>query len=70
MKAVCGTDRQEYGAKKVILYAFISVAMLFEHVPKIEIYKTGSGRIVTKCNLPASLVAMVRRNDAEAIVIT
>ena len=69
MKAVCGTDRQEYGAKNVILYASISVAWLFEHIPKIEIYKTGNGRIVTKCNLPASLVVMVRRNDTEGTVI-
>ena len=69
MKAVCGTGRQEYGAKNVILYAFISVEMLFQHVPKIEIYMTGNGPIVTNRNIPASLVVMVRRNDAEATVI-
>ena len=69
MKAVCGTGRQEHGAKNVTLYAFISIELLFKHIPKIEIYMTGNGRIVTNRNIPAPLVVMVRRNDAGAIVI-
>ena len=64
MKAVCGTGRQEYGAKNVTLYAFISVGSLFKHIPRIGIYMTGSGRVVTNRNIPASLVVMVRMNDA------
>ena len=55
MKAVCGTGRQEYGAKNLILYASFSFAILFEHIPRIEIYMTGNGRIVTKCKIPTSL---------------
>ena len=50
-----GTGRQEHGAKNVILHALISAGMLFEHIPKVEIYMTGNGRIVTSRNLPASL---------------
>lgn len=64
MKAVCGTGRQEYGAKNVILYAFISVELLCQHIPRIEIYMAGNGRVVTNRNIPASLVTMVGRNDA------
>ena len=64
MKAVCGTGRQDYGAKTVILYALISVELLFKHIPRIEIYMTGNGRVVTNRNIPASLVVTLGRNDA------
>ena len=70
MRAVCGTGKQEFGAKNVILYAFLSVKALFEHIPKIDIYITDYGRIVTKCGLPASLVTKVRQNDDMATEIT
>ena len=36
---------------------------MLTRVLKIEIYKTDGGRIVTRCNLPASLVVKARRND-------
>ena len=64
MKAVCGIGKHEYGAKNIILYAFINVEELYKSIPRIESYKTGNGRVVTGCNIPASLVVKVRRNDA------
>ena len=69
MKAVCGTGRQEFGSKNVILYAFINVEALFKIIPSIDIYITGYGRIVTKCSIPASLVTKVRKNDDEGTEI-
>ena len=69
MRAVCGTGKQEFGAKNVILYAFLSVKAIFEHIPKIDIYITDYGRIVTKCCLPASLVTKVMQNDDMATEI-
>ena len=69
MRAVCGTGRQEFGAKNVILYAFISVESLFEQIPKTDVYITDYGRIVTKCSIPSSLVTKVRRNDTMATEI-
>ena len=69
MKAVRGTGRQEFGAKGVILYAFINVEALFNIIPTIGVYITDYGRIVTKCSIPASLVTKVRRNDEEATEI-
>ena len=69
MGAVCGTGRQEIGAKNVILYAFINVETLFEIIPRIDIYITDYGRIVTKCSIPASLATKVRRNDDMATEI-
>ena len=64
MKAVCGTGKQEFGPKNIIFYAFINVEELYKNIPRIEIYMTGNGRIVTGRNIPASLVVKVRRNDA------
>ena len=61
--------RQEFGAKNVILYAFLSVKTISEHIPKIDIYIADYGRIVTKCGLPASLVTKVRQNDDTATEI-
>ena len=69
MRAVCGTLKQEFGAQRVILYAFLSVEALFERIPKIDIYITDYGRIVTKCGLPTSIVSKVRLNDAMATEI-
>ena len=57
-------------AKNVILHAFFCVKALFEHIPKIDIYITDYGRIVTKCGLPASLVTKVRTNNDMATEIT
>ena len=47
MEAVSGTGRQDYGSKNVILYVFLNVEKVYAHMPKIDLYKTGSGRIVT-----------------------
>ena len=55
MRAVCGTGKQEFGPKDIILYAFINVEELYNNVPHIEIYMTGGGRIVTHRNIPSSL---------------
>ena len=62
MRAVCGTVKQEFGAKNIVLYAFLSVTSLFEHSPKIDMYITNHGRIVTKCGIPWSTVTKVRTN--------
>ena len=70
MRAVCGTGKQEFGAKNVILYAFLSVKAIFEHIPKIDIYITHHGRIVTKCGLLSSIVTKVRQNSDMATEIT
>ena len=62
-RAVGGTVKQEFGAKNIVLYAYLSVKALFEHSPKIDMYITRGGRIVTKCGTPWSTIAEVRRND-------
>ena len=56
MRAVCGTVKQEFGAKNIVLYAFLSVQALLEHSPKLDVYITHHGRIVTKCGLPPPFV--------------
>ena len=63
MRAVGGTVKQEFGAKNIVLYAYLSVKALFEHSPKIDMYITRGGRIVTKCGIPWSTITKVRRND-------
>ena len=63
MRAVGGTVKQEFGAKNIILYAYLSVEALFEHSPKIDMYITRGGRIVTKCGIPWSTITKVRRSD-------
>ena len=42
---------------------------LFEFSPKIDMYITPNGRIVTKNGLPWSAVVMIRRNNDEASII-
>ena len=39
-------------------------------MPKIEMYITQGGRIVTRCGLPWSAITMIRRNHDEGIVIS
>ena len=56
MREVCGIVKQEFGAKNVIFYAFLSVEALFEHVPKIDIYITDYGRIVTNNVMAAEIL--------------
>ena len=63
MRAVGGTVKQEIGAKNIIVYAYLSVGALFEHSPKIDMYITRLGRIVTKCGIPWSTITKVREND-------
>ena len=63
MRAVCGTVKQEFGGKNIVLYAFLSVQALFEHSPKIDMYITHHGRIVTKCGIPWSTVTKIKKND-------
>ena len=58
-----GTVKQKFGAKNIILYAYLSVQALFEHSPKIDMYITRLGRIVTKCGIPWSTITQVRKND-------
>ena len=70
MRAVCGTGKQEFGAKNIVFYAFLSVQALFEHSPKIDMYIAHHGRIVTKCGLPSSTVTKVRKNDDMGTKIT
>ena len=69
MRAVCGTGSQEFGAKNVVSYAFLSVKSIFDNIPKIDIYIAEHGRIVTKCGLPSSVVTKVRLNDDMATEI-
>ena len=69
MRAVRGTAPQDFGTSNVILCVFVSMKALFEFSPKIDMYITPNGRIVTKNGLPWSAVVMIRRNNDEASII-
>ena len=65
MKVVSGTEKQNYGSKDVILYVFLNVEKVYAHVPKIDLYKTDDGRIVTECPIPASLIEKATKHDPQ-----
>ena len=67
MRAVHGTGPQNIGSKNIALYAFLDVKRMLDLDPKIKIYKTSGGRIVTSHNLPASLVVMARTVSGDEI---
>ena len=65
MRAIRGTDPQDFGTANIILYAYVRMKDLFEFKPKIEMYITPNGRIVTPQGLPWSAVVMIRRYNDE-----
>ena len=69
MRAARGTAPQDFGTSNVILYVFVSMKALFEFSPKIDMYITPNGRIVTQSGLPWSAVVMIRRNNDENGII-
>ena len=69
MKAVSGTDKQDYGSKNVVLYVLITVEQVYAHQLKIDLFKIDDGRIVTKCSILASLVRKARRHTPQGTEI-
>ena len=69
MRAIRGTDPQDFGTATIILYAYVRMKDLFEFRPKIDMYITPNGRIVTPRGLPWSAVVMIRRYNDENSVI-
>ena len=57
------------------MYAYVRIRDSFEHSPKIDLYITPNGRLVTPRALPWSAVEMIRRShdgniiDKDAITV-
>ena len=62
MKAVVGTNELNHVAANVTMYAYVRIQDLFECQPKIDMYITPNGRIVTPHGIPWTAVEIVRRN--------
>ena len=68
MRAVKGTDPQNFGSANITLYAYVRMQDLFEFNPEIEMYISPNGRIVTPRGLPWSAVEMIWRSSDGNIV--
>ena len=63
MKAIVGTARQDFGSANITMYAYVRMEDLFDFTPKIDMYITSNGRIVTQQALPWPAVEMIRGNS-------
>ena len=68
MKAVVGTIQLNFGSANITMYAYVRMGDLFAYNPKIDMYITPNGRIVTPHALPWSAVEMIRRNHDGSVI--
>ena len=68
MKAIVGTDELNHVATDVTMYAYVRIRDLFEYHPRIDMYITPNGRIVTPHGIPWSAVEIIRRNQDGNII--
>jgi hypothetical protein len=68
MKAVVGTIQMDFGTANITMYAYVRMKDLLEFKPKVEMYITPNGRIVTQHALPWTAVEMIRRNHDGSII--